>query len=120
MTTDESLATIPTGWRFYTCDASIVGRYSVTLRQIDHIGYVSAQGPTIADAIQTAAIKAKWHWRGWTIEHAYIGYEASHPDHEASYEGPEDGWVGNGLHVHGMTVEDVKAQIDDKIEEMGE
>lgn len=117
MTTDEAIAAIPNGWRMYTVDMSIMNRASVMLRQTDHIGYVSAQGPTLADAIQSAAIKAKWHWRGWTIGPAYIGYEASHPDHDASFE--DGAWVGNGLHVHGMTVEDVRAQIDEKEDERG-
>lgn len=56
-------------------------------------------------------------YRGWEISPGYVGYYATHPNFDASYEGPEDGWVGNGLQVHGMTVEDVKAQIDDKEEE---
>lgn len=34
---------------------------------------------------------------GWTMVPAYIGYSASHRDYDASYEGPEDGWVSNGL-----------------------
>jgi len=114
MTTDEALATIPTGWRFYTCDASIVGRYSVMLRQTDHIGYVSAQGPTLADAIQSAAIKAKWHWRGWTIGPAYIGYEASHPDHDASFE--ERALFCHDLHVRGMDVGWGMGKVYDKVE----
>ena len=48
---------------------------------------------------------------GWSIDPAYVGYSASHEDFDASYEGPEDGWVGNGLYCHGMTVQDCLEQI---------
>lgn len=112
MTTDEAIASIPTGWRMYAVDMSIIGRASAMLSQTDHIGYVSAQAPTLADAIVAASAKAKWHYRGWTIEAAYVGCEATHPDYDYCYESG-----GNGLHVHGMTVEDVKAQIDEKEDE---
>jgi len=109
MITEEAIASIPTGWRMYTVDMSVIGRASVMLRQTDHIGYVSAQAPTLSDAIAAASVKAKWHYRGWTIEVAYVGYEATHPDYDYCYESGV-----NGLHVHGMTVEDVKLQIDEK------
>lgn len=109
MTTDEAIAAIPTGWRIYKVDMSIFGRAAVILRQTDHIGFVSAQALTLADAIVSASAKAKWHYRGWTIEPSYVGYEATHPDYDYCYESG-----GNGLHVHGMAIENVKAQIDDK------
>jgi hypothetical protein len=112
VTTDEAIAAIPTGWRIYTIDMSIIDRVAVMLSQIDHIGYVSGVAPTIADAVAAASAKAKWHYRGWTIEPAYIGYEASHPDYDYCVE-----TGGNGLAVHGMTVEQVRAEIDDKEEE---
>ena len=52
-------------------------------------------------------------YRGWRIAPEYIGYSGTHPDYDASYEGPEDGWVSNGLSVNGMTAQDVRDQIDD-------
>lgn len=109
MTTDEAITAIPNGWRMYTVDMSIVDRASVMLRQTDHIGYVSGQAPTLAEAIVAASAKAKWHHRGWDIEPAYVGYQAVHPDYDYCVD-----TGGNGLAVHGMTVEDVKAQIDEK------
>jgi hypothetical protein len=119
MDIETALEAIPEGWRLYTIDMSIINRASVTLKQIDRIGYVNAVAPTLAGAIAEASAKAKWHYRGWNIAPEYIGYSATHPDHEASYEGPEDGWVGNGLCVHGMTVEQVKAEIDDVMDDRG-
>ena len=56
-------------------------------------------------------------YRGWTIDTAYVGYHGTHPDFDASYEDGE--LVGNGLQVHGMTIDQVKAEIDDKIEDLG-
>lgn len=48
---------------------------------------------------------------GWSISADYIGYTASHDNFDASYEGPEDGWVGNGLCCWGHTVEECLEQI---------
>tara|TARA_B100001057_G_scaffold473955_1_gene538983 strand:+ start:457 stop:672 length:216 start_codon:yes stop_codon:yes gene_type:complete len=48
---------------------------------------------------------------GWTSCAAYVGWEATHRDFDASYEGPEDGWVGNGLSAWGKTEADVLAEI---------
>lgn len=50
---------------------------------------------------------------GWTIEPTYVGYSASHRDFDASYEGEEDGWVGNGLSAWGRTREECLAAIAD-------
>lgn len=113
MTTDEAISAIPTGWRMYTVDMSIINRVSVMLSQTDHIGYVSAQAPTLAGAIVAASAKAKWHYRGWTIDAAYIGYIAYHDNYDG-WTDDEGAWVDNGLKVYGMTVNDVKAQIDEK------
>jgi len=56
-------------------------------------------------------------YKGWTITADYIGYSASHDNYEAWTEG-EGEWADNGLSVHGMTVAEVKAEIDLKVEEM--
>ena len=66
-----------------------------------------------------STLSKRLEYRGWEIEPAYVGWSATHPDFDASWEGEEDGWVGNGLCVHGMTIEQVKAEVDEKIEEAG-
>lgn len=38
-------------------------------------------------------------------------YEATHDNYEASYEGPEDGWVASAAHI-GNTLDEVRAEID--------
>ncbi|MEM6586616.1 MAG: hypothetical protein AAF692_12765, partial [Pseudomonadota bacterium] len=53
---------------------------------------------------------------GWTIHEGRWPeppYTATHDDFDASYEGPEDGWVGNGLQVSADTEQEL-------IEAMGE
>jgi len=52
-------------------------------------------------------------YRGWSITADYIGYSATHDNYEAWTEGEGD-WSDNGLSVHGMTVAEVKAEIDEK------
>lgn len=59
-------------------------------------------------------------YRGWRIDAEFIGYSATGPDYDASYEGPEDGWVSNGQYVHGRTVQEVKDEIDVWIAENAE
>ena len=39
-------------------------------------------------------------------------YDATHDDYEASYEGPEDGWVASHPVHTGNTLDEVKAEID--------
>ena len=39
-------------------------------------------------------------------------YEATHDDYEASYEGPEDGWVASHPVHTGDTLDEVRAEID--------
>lgn len=57
-------------------------------------------------------------YRGWNIELNFIDeWQATGPNYDASYEGPEDGWVSNGETVVGNTLEEVKAEIDAYIEE---
>lgn len=63
------------------------------------------------------------NYRGWKV---YRGrwpepqWLAVHPDYDASYEGPEDGWVDNGLKAHGDTYEDLCDLIDDLQDEWNE
>lgn len=59
-------------------------------------------------------------YRGWSIDRNYIGeFEAVSPDYDASYEGPEDGWVDNGLRTTARTLDGLKAEVDVIIEERG-
>jgi hypothetical protein len=74
--------------------------------------------PEAASGVSLA--KGDVTYRGWTISYdpppipvRDCDWQFSHPDFDASYEGPEDGWVGNGLCGSGASVEDCKAQIDD-------
>lgn len=52
-------------------------------------------------------------YRGWHISFSY-GWCAVHPDFDASYEGDEDGWVGNGLSISNCQS---KAALLDEIDE---
>lgn len=52
-------------------------------------------------------------YRGWRIDAEFIGYSATGPDYDASYEGPEDGWVSNGQSACGRTIREVKDAIDE-------
>ncbi len=66
--------------------------------------------------------------RGWRIQYdpkpipdRRYDWIASHPDYEASYEGPEDGWVGSHPILHGATEAELRAEIDAWFDEqMGE
>lgn len=52
-------------------------------------------------------------YRGWRIDAEFIGYSATGPDYDASYEGPEDGWVSNGQSAWGRTILEVKDAVDE-------
>lgn len=71
-------------------------------------------------------LDANWNapdtYRGWQIEQAWDNtWEGTGPNFDASYEGPEDGWVGNGQCVQGCkTWDDLREEIDAYIEEHGE
>jgi hypothetical protein len=59
-------------------------------------------------------------YRGWKIGKNFVGqFEATHPDYDASYEGPEDGWVSNGLMTTASTMEGLRAEVDAICEEHG-
>jgi len=51
-------------------------------------------------------------YRGWSIEPAYIGWQAVSPDFDASWEGEEDGWVGNGQSAWGRTREECEGAVE--------
>ncbi|HEX8413389.1 MAG TPA: hypothetical protein VF637_05820 [Sphingomicrobium sp.] len=56
--------------------------------------------------------------RGWLIEQNWLNqWEATGPDFDASWEGEEDGWCGNGQSVTAMTRAGVIEEIDAWIEE---
>lgn len=55
--------------------------------------------------------------RGWTITWDYGHFTATGPNYDASYEGPEDGWVDNGHIVTARTRDDLIAEIDAWFEE---
>ena len=64
-------------------------------------------------------------YRGWSVRYdpkpipyRDFDWEATHPDYEASYEGPEDGWVGNGLAVQAVSFDELKDRVDEAIEEL--
>lgn len=59
-----------------------------------------------------------WGYRGWTISQEPDGYwHAFSDNYDASYEGPEDGWVDNGEKVVGVTLSDACDEIDAWIDE---
>lgn len=70
-----------------------------------------------------------WEHRGWLINCDFppipvrdFDWTATHPNYDASYEGPEDGWVDNGLKVHAATYKELLAEIDlaqDDLEQEG-
>lgn len=57
-------------------------------------------------------------YRGWTIiPPDYCPFwTATGPNYDASYEGPEDGWVDNGEKVEARTRDALLVEIDDFIE----
>lgn len=61
-------------------------------------------------------------YRGWEIRQNIFPYlrcmtfEATSPNYNPSYEGPEDGWVCDGACLTAETVEELKKAIDDYIE----
>jgi len=51
-------------------------------------------------------------YRGWAITFDYGYYRAVHPDFDASWEGEEDGWKGNGLSCEARTLDGLHEEID--------
>lgn len=56
-------------------------------------------------------------YRGWAVTIVPSGFLAISPDYEATYEGPEDGWVSNGLSAEAPTLKELHAEVDAIIEE---
>jgi hypothetical protein len=48
----------------------------------------------------------------WDIGFEYGSYVATHENYEASWEGEEDGWRGNGLLVTGRTLKELVSEIE--------
>ena len=59
-------------------------------------------------------------YRGWVIDWNYGQYTATSPDYDASYEGPEDGWVDNGLRTSARTLPDLYVEVDAMLAGEGE
>lgn len=58
-------------------------------------------------------------YRGWLIDCdpkpipvRNCDWTATHPDYDASYEGPEDGWVGSHPILYAATEKDLMVEID--------
>ena len=76
--------------------------------------------PIFADILNTHARVTKAvtpTYRGWLLDFEYGFHVATHPDFDASYEGPEDGWVGSHPKLQGRTPDDLRAEIDAWFEE---
>lgn len=58
-------------------------------------------------------------YRGWTVYRCEWtnGWRAVGPDYDASWEGPEDGWVDNGQKADAATREALIEEIDAWFEE---
>jgi hypothetical protein len=62
-------------------------------------------------------------YREWSIHRGRWPepeWSATSPNYDASYEGPEDGWVSNGEHVTAATRKELLAEIDRWHEENAE
>lgn len=63
------------------------------------------------------------HYRGWTISQGRWPepeWSATGPNFDASYEGEEDGFVGNGECAYASTREALITEIDEWFEENAE
>jgi hypothetical protein len=55
-------------------------------------------------------------YRKWAISFNY-GWCATHDDFDASWQGVEDGWVGNGLQIRGYPSRDALIEEINAFEE---
>ena len=83
---------------------------------------MSAVHPLFAEIISaharvTEAVTPKDEYRGWAIAWDYGRFTAVSPNYDASYEGPEDGWMDNSEKAEGRTREELCAEIDAWFEE---
>jgi hypothetical protein len=70
-----------------------------------------------------AAPPARDTYRGWDIWQGRWpepAWSATGPNYDASYEGPEDGWVASGGSAYAATRADLIEEIDIWIEEHSE
>ena len=72
------------------------------------------------DALPVVQVTEVKTYRGWSIEcdpkpipSRDCDWTATHPDYDASYEGPEDGWVASHPVLYAATEAEVRAEIDD-------
>lgn len=68
----------------------------------------------------TKAVTPKDTYRGWSIHQGRWpepAWSAIGPNYDASYEGEEDGWVGNGECAYAATREALITEIDEWFEE---
>lgn len=78
-----------------------------------------AQLAQLVDCLERIGVPASAaSYRGWSIVFEYGWYVGTGPDFEASYEGEEDGMVGNGECVSARTIADVRIEIDAKLAEV--
>lgn len=77
-----------------------------------------ANAHTIAERV-TKTVTPTGDYRGWTISWDYGEYSATGPNYDASWEGPEDGWVDNGERVFAKELVDLYAEVDAFLEERG-
>lgn len=64
-----------------------------------------------------------YRYRGWHIARGRWpepAWTAVSPNYDASYEGPEDGWVDNGEKADGSTREELLLEIDRWFAENGQ
>lgn len=88
----------------------------MTQREEDQM---ASRSQPCADASALArTTSGTWGYRGWLIGlEPDNQWHATSPNYDASYEGPEDGWVDNGEKVEAATLKDVCDEIDFWIEE---
>lgn len=73
----------------------------------------------LADCLERIGVPASAaSYRGWSIVFEYGWYVGTGPNFEASYEGEEDGMVGNGECVSARTIADVRIEIEAKLAEV--
>lgn len=66
------------------------------------------------------ALRKPETYRGWAISFEYGSFYATSPNYDASYEGPEEGWVDNGERVSASTIDDLYAEVDEWLETNGQ
>lgn len=78
--------------------------------------------PIMQEIVAAHGAPNKWEHRGWSIAAGRWpepAYTAVSPNYDASYEGPEDGWVSNGEAVSADSYAGVIEAINDWFQENG-